>query len=434
MQLTEATTSTSPELSADADNPTAITKRRPIPRKGHTKSRAGCSSCKRRRVKCDLITPECGACYRLGLDCQYLNKPGRQTSTTTVSKPLRTGPVMFDVNDLNFFRHFLFEAYPSLPIDGFTVWQQASQLSHQYDFLLHSMLGLGASHLGLLTPSGYERAALKHRVIAISALNKYLTKASFTQQDVEAAFGAMLNLTFQSAYMTDGLVDFLTMVRGCWLVGTQPSVDLDHTIFKTFGRVSYLDKIKAIVHEDSQTNHYLDKVIAEGFCQSVQKLGPLCHSVAELQYLGHMQRIATLASTNPAESYRELAFLYDGLGHLNSNDFTSFIDAENYSSQLVIMHMLVLEFVMSRKAVEGDKRSSKGQKGYHCRKATSKLWVLNIHNNLPLEYYEYSEWPLRFINSLNYSFDDEDQVWKPFLLSNGTAIMQEGDTMSFIVS
>lgn len=130
MQSTEAAVSTSPELLAEADTSTVITKRRPIPRKGHTKSRAGCSSCKRRRVKCDFVTPECGACCRLGLECEYLNKPGHQ-STTTISKPLRTDPVMFDVNDLNFFRHFLFEAYPSLPIDGFTVWQQASQLSHQ---------------------------------------------------------------------------------------------------------------------------------------------------------------------------------------------------------------------------------------------------------------------------------------------------------------
>lgn len=383
-------------------------------------------------MKCDLVTPECGACCRLGLECEYLNKPGQQISTT-ISKPLRTDPVMFDVNDLNFFRHFLFEAYPSLPIDGFTVWQQASQLSHQYDFLLHSMLGLGASHLGLLTPSGYEKAALKHRVIAIGALNKHLTKAIFTQQDAEAAFGAMLNLTFQSAYMSDGLVDFLTMVRGCWLVGTQPSVNLDYTIFKTFGRVSYLDKIKAIVHEDDQSNHYLDKLIAEGFCQSVQKLGPLCHSVPELQYLAHMQKIATLASTNPAESYRELAFLYDGLGHLSSSDFASFIDTENYASQLVIMHMLVLEFVMSRKAVEGDQRSSMGQKGYYFRKATSKGWVQQILNRLPSEYYEYGEWPLRFINSLNYSFDGEDQVWKPFLLSSGMAILQGGDALSLVM-
>jgi hypothetical protein len=88
----------------------------------------------------------------------------------------------------------------------------------KHDFLLHSMLGLGASHLSLLTPSGYEKAALKHRVLAISALNKHLAKPGLTNRDAEAAFGAMLNLTFQSAYMNDGLIDFLTMVRGCKLI------------------------------------------------------------------------------------------------------------------------------------------------------------------------------------------------------------------------
>lgn len=90
--------------------------------------------------------------------------------------------------------------------------------TQKYDFLLHSMLGLGASHLSLITPNGYEKAALKHRVLAISALNKHLARPGLTNQDTEAAFGAMLNLTFQSAYMNDGLIDFLTMIRGCKLI------------------------------------------------------------------------------------------------------------------------------------------------------------------------------------------------------------------------
>jgi hypothetical protein len=97
------------------------------------------------------------------------------------------------------------------------------------------------------------------------------------------------------------------------------------------------------------------------------------------------------------------------------------------------MHMLVLEFVMSRKAVEGDKRSAISQKGYYCRKAMSKVWVQKILSKLPQEYCEYGEWPLRFINSLNYSFDDEDQVWKPFMLSSGTAILPEDDTLSLVM-
>ncbi|KAF5023162.1 hypothetical protein F66182_4776 [Fusarium sp. NRRL 66182] len=218
------------------------------------------------------------------------------------------------------------------------------------------------------------------------------------------------------------------MVRGCWLVGTHSLGDMEQTMFKTFGRVNYLEKIKAIVHQDGEPNYHLDKSIAEGFCGSVQRLGPLCQSVAELKYLAHMQRIATLASTNPPESYRELAFLYDGLGNLANNDFESFIDPKSYPSQLVIMHILVLEFVMSRKAVEGSNR----QRGQGCRKAMSKVWVQQIVKRLPHEYHEYGEWPIKFIKSLEYSFDDEDQVWKPFMLSSGTAVWSEEDTRSLV--
>lgn len=41
------------------------------PKVGHKKSRKGCQTCKNRRVKCDEVTPECGNCNRLGLDCFY---------------------------------------------------------------------------------------------------------------------------------------------------------------------------------------------------------------------------------------------------------------------------------------------------------------------------------------------------------------------------
>ncbi|KAF5666027.1 sterol uptake control 2 [Fusarium heterosporum] len=397
MESSETTASTSSGPLANNSTSTTITKRRPIPRKGHTKSRAGCSICKGRKVKCDLVTPECGACRRLGLECKYLGEPSGPRSEVAISRSLRSDPVKFDNNDLNFFRHFLFEAYPAFPIDGFTVWQQAAKLSHKVSQVpvlpLDNMADLDR----------YERAALKHRVIAISALRKHLANPDVTKRDVEAAFGTMLSLLFQSAYMTEGLIDFLTIVRGCWLVSTRPHVSLDNTIFKKFGRLGYVERIKVIV-------------------------SPLCHTVAELQYLAQLEKIATQASTNPAESYREYSLLYDILGYLSSDDFASFIDTKNYASQLVIMHMLVVEFVMGRKTVNEDKMSTPSQKSHYYRKAMSKVWIQQILEKLPLEYREYGEWTLNFINSLDYSFDDEDQVWKPFVLSSGRAILLKGES------
>ncbi|KAF2150860.1 hypothetical protein K461DRAFT_229204 [Myriangium duriaei CBS 260.36] len=38
---------------------------------GHTKSRNGCLTCRKRRVKCDEKRPNCGGCERLGLDCSF---------------------------------------------------------------------------------------------------------------------------------------------------------------------------------------------------------------------------------------------------------------------------------------------------------------------------------------------------------------------------
>lgn len=39
--------------------------RKPIPRKGHTKSRRGCFNCKRRRIKCSERHPECNHCIKV---------------------------------------------------------------------------------------------------------------------------------------------------------------------------------------------------------------------------------------------------------------------------------------------------------------------------------------------------------------------------------
>lgn len=45
--------------------------RKPIPRKGHLKTRRGCWNCKRRRIKCNEGHPDCNHCIKAGLQCAY---------------------------------------------------------------------------------------------------------------------------------------------------------------------------------------------------------------------------------------------------------------------------------------------------------------------------------------------------------------------------
>jgi hypothetical protein len=69
--MLDSSPSDSPTLSDSRNESASSLPRRPIPRKGHTKSRRGCYSCKRRRIKCNEKLPDCNHCIKAGLQCEY---------------------------------------------------------------------------------------------------------------------------------------------------------------------------------------------------------------------------------------------------------------------------------------------------------------------------------------------------------------------------
>lgn len=121
--------------SASGSEQSSGVRRRPIPRKGHTKSRRGCFNCKRRKVKCQETLPECGNCTRIGLVCEYPDIRSRQslvvsTAPSLSTTTLQSTPTLFTPEDMRFFHHFLVNAYPPLPIRGDDIWRQVAPLSH----------------------------------------------------------------------------------------------------------------------------------------------------------------------------------------------------------------------------------------------------------------------------------------------------------------
>lgn len=122
----------------------------------------------------------------------------------------------------------------------------------------------------------------------------------------------------------------------------------------------------------------------------------------------------------------EHSFLYEKLGELSPSDFTAMIDPTNSVSRLMIMHMLVLDFVMSRKEVEDGgtvRKHDPTLKGYDTRKSMALRWIENIWAELPEAYREYAEWPRNFAKGLRLSFGKEDDIWLPFRLHDGIAII-----------
>jgi hypothetical protein len=95
-----------------------IVRRRPIPSKGHTKSRKGCYSCKRRKIKCQETHPQCGHCVKAGYVCQYPTVGAR----TGLSMVQPEDPPAFRGVDMRFFHHFLTTAYPYIPVRADQIW------------------------------------------------------------------------------------------------------------------------------------------------------------------------------------------------------------------------------------------------------------------------------------------------------------------------
>lgn len=115
--------------------------RGPTSRRGHIKSRLGCFSCKRRRVKCNELRPSCTSCQRLGLRCEY---PTQATTTPNAASSTAVSPTPqpplngLAMEDLRFYHQFLTVAYPTIPLKAEAAWNQAAAMSHQVR-IVHAM-------------------------------------------------------------------------------------------------------------------------------------------------------------------------------------------------------------------------------------------------------------------------------------------------------
>ncbi|SCO88983.1 uncharacterized protein FRV6_13111 [Fusarium oxysporum] len=143
------------------------------------------------------------------------------------------------MDDLRLYQHFVFHAYPPMPLNGEPVWKEVAAMSHSFDFLVHAMLGLAASHLSLSGDTDYTAQALSHRVHAITLLNQALSKPCKSKAEADARIATVMTLIFQSSYMFEGMVEFIIMIRGCRAVSDAILPRLENSLFEGFTAESH---------------------------------------------------------------------------------------------------------------------------------------------------------------------------------------------------
>lgn len=144
------------------------------------------------------------------------------------------------------------------------------------------MLGLAASHLNFATNSAnpiLHQQAIMHRVEAVRLLKNTLTTPAKTKEDADARFATFMVLTFQSTCMVDGMIEFLTMIRGCFLHGQLS----DDSAFSSFMRNRHLETMDALT--DDLHNYKSNSKLLNEAKSSIDMLRPLCHHAVEFQII-----------------------------------------------------------------------------------------------------------------------------------------------------
>ncbi|KAL0941737.1 C6 zinc finger domain-containing protein [Colletotrichum truncatum] len=317
--------------------------------------------------------------------------------------------VVFGAGDMRFLQHFLLDAIPPLPIGGEEIWRGAARMAHDYDFLLHAMLGLGASHLELCsatTGAASSSQALGHRVKAIQALNARLSSPGLSKVDGDAAFAAMMALTFQASYMPEGMYDFISMVRGCHVVAMKAMPSFEDSAFRTFSREEHVYNFKQQLSTNGSSEG-LGSVqgdarlgVLVGFIENLAALAPLCGSVLEVEYLAEIRRVIQLTLAESEDAYPTFTAIYNRFATMSHQEFVHFTSPDNHTAQLLLAHFFLLAYVIGMVGyrIEGDRDA-------RLRERVTLSWLEKIARGLPGNLRRYMRWPLEFARK---AVDKED--------------------------
>ncbi|KAJ4990111.1 GAL4 domain-containing protein [Stagonosporopsis vannaccii] len=191
-----------------------------VNKKPHRKSRGGCFTCKRKKVKCDERQPTCGYCSLRSLGCEYNPESISASPTSTaalsgssspasqafgeeadfgnISRPIpswlipatqaASGPLYGA--DFGLLHHYKTFTWRTLTIRDDEVMvslhrDSIPHLSLSHSYLLYALLSIAASHSNTLAPSKQaEQLALTYRQRTFAEYNKVLQ--NITAQNYES--------------------------------------------------------------------------------------------------------------------------------------------------------------------------------------------------------------------------------------------------------
>ncbi|CDO55454.1 similar to Saccharomyces cerevisiae YDR213W UPC2 Sterol regulatory element binding protein [Geotrichum candidum] len=203
-----------PSVSSDASPPsksnnnasTSIGKPKSSKRRPHSKSRHGCTTCKRRRVKCDETHPICKNCQHLGLECSFTGQAATGGSPAT-GAGFTGQPGALNIMDIRLFHHYTTVVGKTIVTAGISnekIWcHDVPELAFDYPFLMHSILSFSATHLSRTCKPAIDQVVMFHRMQSLKLLSEAVKAVSVKNLDALVASTILLILDSLANASTD---------------------------------------------------------------------------------------------------------------------------------------------------------------------------------------------------------------------------------------
>jgi hypothetical protein len=251
----------------------------------------------------------------------------------------------------------------------------------QSPHLLHALLSLGASYCSLTSPQGYQYAplAIAHRGKALKALGAILAKGdTCTITEADSALATCIALTFQARHMSDGVIDFAVMVRGCsimtnWYFRHGRKSNIFHclqTQEQAMQTTTLPWEPQALKDQDTIT-----RCIA-----ALDRLQPLLQTSVHHTFYNALRLCYEALLISYRHAFIRLSMIYASWSRMDNSEFHTLIAPHNHISRALFMHYVTIDSFMRPLYVRLSLANNQKSSGGHF---LLYRWAENIYEGLP---------------------------------------------------
>ncbi|KAK4226454.1 hypothetical protein QBC38DRAFT_480426 [Podospora fimiseda] len=280
---------------------------------------------------------------------------------------------------------------------------------------MHAILGYSASDLAdTSSPSSQDSslvtAAMTHRLKAIKAIKKTLEEITDKRGEMveegNALMATCFALTYQSVLLDDGMVEYMTFIRGIVIVAIQMYVGGQRERSKMlFGEFIGPEKSQRRLEPFMREVGLIKREWVDSAMESINRLEGLLltqEKEVEREYWGFLKKMGECLYTSSWKAYIAMTEHYGWWMMLSHERFQRVIEPGNQLGVLLATHWISLKQIMSvitetEEKASGDHDKGKGQsqkkEGGNDISLGIIRWLKYLNGLVDDEHRRYNRWP-----------------------------------------